>query len=243
MQKRYPTFGKHTTKLSEDTYYDFSKKEIVIAFIVIIIGAFISFIPVIPTDNIQEILAGLIIFAIIIAVNFTAKKLAAQRYSIRIEHKFWEIYRFGFYEGYHFKKPIPLGVILPFFFAILSLGYIKPFTFFQFEAVDVPNKRIVKQVGWKKALRKDYMGDYDLAYTSAWGFYALLGVAVIATAVYKFLDFSYSHDLLKYSVFYGFWNLLPLGQLDGSKVFFGAFLLWIFLIFLYTIFFVMVFLI
>ena len=34
-------------------------------------------------------------------------------------------------------------------------------------------------------------------------------------------------DLARYSIYFSVWNLLHLGQLDGTKIFFGSRILWV----------------
>ena len=64
--------------------------------------------------------------------------------------------------------------------------------------------------------------------------YALLILAIIGTLLKPYLP-SFGADLAKYSIYFGIWNLLPIGQLDGTKIFFGTTVLWFFLAIIYTI--------
>jgi hypothetical protein len=162
---------------------------------------------------------------IIIIVNILAKKIASGFYSIKIEHKPWEFQRYGLYEQSHFKKPFPIGLILPFILSLLSLGIIKLMIILQFDAENLPYKRILKMRGRE---RRTEINESDLAITSAWGFYALIFTAIIGAL----LNFP---ELSKYAVIYGIWNLLPISQTDGSKVFFGSFANWTFLAIIYII--------
>jgi Zn-dependent protease len=63
------------------------------------------------------------------------------------------------------------------------------------------------------------MTDYHLAIISAAGIFFCFLLAILA----YFLNFS---DLARLSVFFACFNLLPLGKLDGSRIFFGSRLLY-----------------
>jgi len=235
MAWRYTLPKKSEQKLSDKFYYGFSKQEIIWIIIFIIIASFMSFIPIIPNDNPIKIITTFLIFTIIILTNIIAKKIGSKNYSIKIEHKVWEFQRWGFYKRAKFKKPIPMGLIAPFFLTLFSLGYLKPFVFFQFNAENLPAKRILKATGGRRAERKEQINEEDLAYTAAWGFYSLLLLAIIGAIITSFLNLEFGANLAKYSIYFGLWNLLPFFNLDGIKLFFGAFLGWVFITFLYLI--------
>ena len=227
MFKRYKQLKRHPKKVSGPEIWVFTKKEFSLIIVSIIISSFISFIPKIPT-NIIKILLTFLIFAIIIFTSIAVKKLVAPYYAIKIEHKIWELQRFGYYEKSYFKKPLPFGLILPFFLSILSFGYVKPFTFFQFDAENIPEKRLLKNRG-RKSQRKETINESDLAYTSASGFYAIILLALIGLFI-KFLGFGFGANLAKYSIYYNIWNMIPFSQLDGTKIFFGSVITWIFIL-------------
>lgn len=233
VQQRLHIFRRHVKKISEPEIWIFTKREIALIIIFTIIGTFISFIPLIPT-NLIKILTFILIFIIIIITNLSIKKLIAPYYAIKIEHKDWELIRWGYYERSHFKKPFPIGLTFPFFMAILTLGYLKPFIFFQFDAENIPQKRLLKAHGQRRAVRKEVISEEDLAYTSAAGFYALLLLALVGLILKPYFP-EFGFNLSKYSIYFGFWNLLPFSQLDGSKLFFGAPIAWVFITLLYLI--------
>ena len=118
--------------------------------------------------------------------------------------------------------------------AIFTIGYLKPFTFFQFNAENIEEVRILKKRGPRGSRRKEFINEADLGYTAATGFYMLLFLALIGLLLKPYFP-SFGYDLTKYSIYFGFWNLLPASQLDGSKLFFGTTLLWSFLIILFSI--------
>jgi len=240
VQPRTHIIKRHKIEVSDPVFWIFTKKEVIWILIFIIIGSFISFIPIIPNDNPTKILTTILIFSIIIITNLATKKISSKHYAIKIEHKLWTFQRWGYYERSYFKKPFPIGLIAPFFLALFSLGYLKPFTFFQFEAENLPAKRLLKAHGQRRAQRKEVINEEDLGYTAASGFYALLLLALIGTLMKPYFPV-FGAELAKYSIYFGIWNLLPLGQLDGSKLFFGTTIAWIFIVIIYTVSFLVIF--
>lgn len=199
----------------------FTKKELVWIIIAILIGGFAIGL----SSKLKPSLTGLLWAAIIILVSITAKKIAAPVYNIKIEHKSWNWQRWGWYKRSEFKKPIPLGIILPFFLSVLSLGIIKPLTLLQFDAKNLTQKRALRKKG---AYRYSEINESDLAFTSAWGFWALIALAIVSF-------FLKQPELTKYSIYYGVWNLLPISNLDGTKLFFGSLINWSLLVIVYVI--------
>ena len=202
--------------------------------IFIIIASFISFIPLIPNDDPIKIFSTLLIFSLIIISTTAIKKLSAYHYAIKIEHSDWKLIRWWWYTRAHFKIPFPLGLIVPFFLAIFTIGYLKPFSFLQFDAENIEEVRILKKHGPRGSRRKELINENDLSYTAATGFYMLLFLAFVGLLLKPYFPF-FGYSLTKYSIYFGFWNLLPISQLDGTKIFFGTTLLWSFLIIIFSI--------
>lgn len=202
-------------------YLNFSRKEIAWIIIAILIMGFIISLPKLSISSPYVFLTA----AIIILTSILTKKIASSYYNIKIEHKIWSFKRWGWYERSKFKKPIPIGLILPFFVSFLSLGIIKILVLLQFDAENLSKKRALKKRG---AHRYSEINESDLAFTSAWGFWALIALAIIGYLINQ-------PELTKYSVYYGLWNLIPISNLDGSKLFFGSLINWILLIIIYLI--------
>jgi len=235
MTWRY-TYPKPTkVEVDDPVFLIFTKKELVWIIIFAVIASFISFIPIIPNDDPVKIITTLFLFLLILSVWMTAKKIGAKKHYMKIEHKVWTFQRWGWYQRSAFKKPIPIGLIFPFFIAFFTLGYLKPFVFFEYDAKDIPERRLIKAKGGARRVRKEAIHEEDLAYTSAYGFYSLLLLAIIGTIISYYSNIEFGYELAKYSIFYGAWNLVPFGKLDGTKMFFGTFIAWLFLVFLYLI--------
>ncbi len=200
--------------------FKFTKKEIIwIIISIIILGFIIEF-----SLDYSLTLKGFIYATIIILTSVLIKNLAADYFFVDINHKIWEFQRYGFYKRSKFKKPIPIGLILPFFISFFSIGTLKIMTILQFDAKP-SKKRILKKRG---KIRKTEVNESDLAFISAWASGGLILLAIISSLINQ-------PELSKYAIYYGFWNLIPFGQLDGSKLFFGSFINWILLLIVYLI--------
>ncbi|MGV8151920.1 MAG: hypothetical protein ACP5OG_02475 [Candidatus Nanoarchaeia archaeon] len=158
----------------------------------------------------------------IIFVNIASKKIAARFFNLEIEHEALDFQRYGVYLRSYFKKPIPIGLILP-FLSFFSLGFIKPLTILQFKSKNIAKSRVLRKSG---AHRYSEINESDPAFTTAWGFWALIALSIIGSI------FSLE-ELAKYSIYYGIWNLIPLGKLDGTKLFFGSLFNWCLLVIAY----------
>jgi len=199
----------------------FTKKEIVWIIIAsLILGFIIEF-----TSELTLSIYGFLIAPIIILINIISKKISSNYFNIKIEHKIWKFQRFGFYERSKFKKPFPIGLILPFFLTIVSLSLIKPLTLLQFDAKNLPKKRVLRKRG---SYRHSEINESDLAFTSAWGFWALILLAIIGAIIKQ-------PQLTAYPIYYGLWNLIPISNLDGTKLFFGSLINWILLVIVYIV--------
>lgn len=201
----------------------FTIKELVwLAIAILIMGFIISF-SLTPTYSPKILLFS----AIIVLTAVITKKLAGYNFNIEVEHKVLGFQRWGYYKRSHFNKPVPIGIILPFFLSIISLGIIKPFWLLQFDAENLYKKRIQRARG-ESQYRRTEINESDLGFTAAWGLWSLIFLAIIGY-------FLKQPELTKYAVYYGAWNLVPLSNLDGIKIFFGSLFNWVLLLIVYII--------
>ena len=158
-----------------------------------------------------------IVFSIIlIGINISAKKFVAHLLDSDIEHEIWQWGRFGFKPGWHLKKTIPMGIILPIILSIYSLGAIKLLTPLTYET------RALK----KRAAKR--FGPFSFTEMTDWH-NALVGAAgIIAILLVAFISYWYAglETLSKFATFYAFSNMIPFSKLDGSQIFFGSRVLW-----------------
>jgi membrane-associated protease RseP (regulator of RpoE activity) len=153
---------------------------------------------------------SLIFFAVILAFNVTAKKLTAYYLESEEETKIWAFQRYGFYERSYFRKPIPIGIILPFLLSVLSFGMIKWFAVTESE---------VKPTEARAARRHQLysfkeMTDFHVGLISASGIFSCFILAIISYLLNL-------PELTKLSIYFASFNLLPIGKLDGTRIFFG----------------------
>ena len=177
----------------------------------------------------------LFVSAIIIIINILAKEFAAPRYSAKIEHKLWTLQRWGWYKRSYFKKSIPMGIIFPPILSFLTLGFLKPMVFLQHETKNDPAKRILKKQGTRRAERKSELNEVDMAFISVYGFYSLILLAIVTSILSLYFNIPLTSTIARYAIFYGAWNLIPFGHLDGAKTFYGSLVAYSLLLIVYLI--------
>lgn len=197
-----------------------NKREILSVLITIIILAFVvSFSPV-ETWGISSFLYALLFVFIVIIVNIIAKKISSFYLDSEIEIGLWEFKRFGVKKHHRFKRDFPAGA----FFPIISKIILFPINSFVWMASLVFD---VKAKTYRAAKRHELysfseMTEFHIGYIAAAGIAANLLVAIIAYLIGFNL-------LAKLSIYYAFFNMLPISNLDGNKIFFGNLVLWSFL--------------
>ena len=154
---------------------------------------------------------SLLFFAIILIIYTFAKKFVAYYYEAEEETKIWTFQRYGLHEKNYFKNPVPIGIILPFILSILSLGYIKWFAVTESEIKPL-SIRAVKRHG---IYSFSEMTEGHLALISAAGIFSMFLLSILAYIINL-------PALAKLSIFFATFNLLPLGKLDGTKIFLGS---------------------
>ena len=191
-----------------------NKNEVIsILLVTLILGFTIS---LVKTSGI--FLYALLSVFIILTSNVFAKKITSYYLDSGIEIKLWEIKRYGFKPKKHFKNPFPAGIFFPIIFLALSFGYFKWMASLTF---DIKNKihRAAKRHGLYSFSE---ISEYHLGLIAASGVVINL-ILAIAGYLIGFDDFA------KLSIFYAFFSMLPLSDLDGNKIFFGSLILWSFL--------------
>ena len=192
-----------------------NKKEIpIIALVIVIISLSVS----LSLNMVQEwkiSLLTLLAVSIVVLFNIFTKKFTAYNLDSEIEMRVWEI---GKYKSN--KKPFAIGAFLP----LLSKIILFPFNSFVWMAslvFDVKPKtyRAAKRFG---LYTFSEVTEYHLGLIAASGVVINLILAVIG----YFLGFELFARL---SVYYAFFNIIPLSDLDGNKIFFGSKIMWSFL--------------
>jgi hypothetical protein len=193
-----------------------NKKEAFIIFlIIVIIGLSLSL--SLNATSWKTILAAFAAVAVVVLANIFAKKIAAYNLDTEIEMKIWEAKNRKIAGG---KKSFPIGAILP----PISKLILFPFNSFVWMAslvFDV-KPRIYKGAKRYGLYTFSEMTEYHLGLIAAAGVFANLVLSVVG----YFLGFPLFARL---SMYYAFFHILPLSELDGNKIFFGNLVLWSFL--------------
>lgn len=167
--------------------------------------------------TLQGLLQALLYSAIIILVYVFSKKIIAFALDSDVEHELWKVSRYGPQAGNYFRTPAPAGIILPLFFTVLSLGFFKimPLLTYETRALSV---RASKRFGY-----------YSYTEMSEWhngliGAFGIISVLIVSLISYIFLP---ANDVLwRMAIYFAFWNMIPVSNLDGTQIFFGSRVLW-----------------
>jgi len=191
----------------------FNKKEIGI---ILIVSVFLAFaITLAKTTN--YFLYTLLGVFIALLANALAKKVAGYFFESDIEIKLWEFKRYGYTKKQKFKRSFPAGLIIP----LLSKIVLWPLNGFVWMASLVFD---VKPKPWRVAKRHGYysfseMTEDHIGYIAAFGVIINL---ILAIAGY-FIGFPL---FSKINIWLAFFNMIPISDLDGNKIFFGNLALW-----------------
>lgn len=194
----------------------FNKNEIISILIATLVIAFsVNF----ALNRISFLWTLLAVFIVII-INVIAKKVSGFYLETKTEIKLWEINWFGLKKHHHFKKPFPLGAILPLLSKII-LFPIKGFIWMASLVFEVKPEvyRSAKRHGLYtfSEITEDHIG-----YIAAAGILANIIFSIIGYLI-GFTEFA------KLNIYYALFNMIPLSSLDGNKIFFGNITLWSFL--------------
>lgn len=192
----------------------FSVKEISLIVLMTIILAFALSFP----EPIKTLYLLVPMFFVIIT-NILAKKVLSFYLDSEIEIKLWEVKRYGFKPGQHLKRAFPAGAFLPIITSVLSFGYFVWLTSLVFD-VKAKIYRAAKRFGLYSFSE---MTENHIGLIAAAGISTNLFLAVIGYLIN--LD-----EFAKLNIYYAFFNLIPLSDLDGNKIFFGSIVIWSFLV-------------
>ncbi|MBU2522740.1 MAG: hypothetical protein KKE23_00420 [Nanoarchaeota archaeon] len=147
----------------------------------------------------------------IVGVHVLGQKICATVFDSDTETSIWKMERFWFPQSRYFKTPIPTGLLIPLSALFISFGYFKFMTLITFEASPLPHKI--------KPFSK--ITEYQLAIIALSG--------SIANMVIAFFSFLFGfNEFAMLNIYFAFFSLIPFSTLDGTKVFFGSRLLWLF---------------
>ena len=179
----------------------------------IILGIFILSLAI-SFKNPSIFYIALLSFTIIITLNIITKKIVGYFLEADVTIKFWSWYQYGFRKDSHFKNPLPMAW-LPLVLSLLTKGF-----FWWLAIIEFDVKPRTERVSRKHGLyRFTEMTDWHIAWIASWGVIVNLLVAIIG----YILGFEFFARL---SIYFATWSLVPIGSLDGNKIFFGSKGLW-----------------
>ena len=159
----------------------------------------------------------LAVFGILI-INILAKKIAGFYLDSGVEIGLWEIKRYGFRADSYFKRPFPAGIIFPIVISLVSLGNLIWMASLVFD---------VKPKVYRAAKRH---GLYSYSEMTEYHIGIIAAAGIVATLFFSFIGYILGYsEFAKLSIYFAFFNMLPLSDLDGNKIFFGSMALWAFL--------------
>lgn len=165
--------------------------------------------------DLASFLLAALFFAIIFLVNILVKKLTAYYLEAGAETKIWQFQRFGFKESHYLKTPIPIGIILPLLVSIASLG-----NYYWLAATQTEIRALKSRV----AKKHDF---YSYSELTEFHIASICAAGIAACLILAFLAYLFNlPELGKLAIFFSLFNMLPLGNLDGTKIFFGSLILW-----------------
>ena len=119
------------------------------------------------------------------------------------------------YEKSYFKKPVPLGFILPVLLSLITLGYARFLAFLEYDMY-ASKSRASKRIGNVR------FSELTESHVGAVGAFGILANLVLGGLAYVLA----APDLARLSVYYAFANIIPFSKLDGVKIFFGSRVAW-----------------
>jgi hypothetical protein len=190
---------------------------ILIALIVLTIA--ISFGSIIKGDF-YSLTSSFVFAAVILLFSIGGKKLAAKALDSDVEHEVLTWSRFGLKPNWHLKKSIPLGIILPLFLTLFSLGTIKCMSILTYETTAL-KRRVARRFGY-----------YSFTEMTDWHNSVIGAAGIVSVLLLVFISYwlsgavSFFNGLSAMATYYAFWNILPFSKLDGAQIFFGSRVLW-----------------
>lgn len=198
-------------------------KELAIVILVTVITAFsIAFTKSLSLD-INLFLISLLGVFLVLIINIFAKKTTAYFLESEVEIKIWEIKRFGFKTNDKFRNAFPLGVFMPLISKIFFFG-LNGFVWMASLVFDVKAKAY-------RAAKRHGIYSFSEMTEEHIGRIAAVGIIInlILAFVFYIIGGEFGIVFAKLNIWFAFFNMIPISDLDGNKIFFGNLVLWSFL--------------
>ncbi len=194
----------------------FNKKEIGAIILTTVIIAF----AITLVSTFQNFLNMLLIVFSVLLINIFAKKIASFYLDSEIEVKLWEIKRFGFRTHDHFKKSLPAGAFAP----LISKIVLFPFNSLVWMGSLVFD---VKAKVYRAARR---YGLYTFSEMTEYHIGLIAFFGVLANLIFAIVGYLFNYpEFARLNIYFSLFNILPISDLDGNKIFFGSLIMWSFL--------------
>ncbi len=188
-----------------------NKKETALVLII----AFIFAISLSFLKGIDVFLSFLIISLLVLIINIFAKKIAGFYLDSEVEIDVWKMKRYGFKPGSHFKRGLPAGALFPLLSSVLTFGNFVWLASLIFEVKPKIYRAAKRHTLYKfSEMTEEHIGLIATAGITANILFAILGYLI------GFSDFA------KLNIYFATFNLIPLSNLDGNKIFFGNIVTW-----------------
>lgn len=153
------------------------------------------------------------IAALILLIHHFGYKISAILFDCSAETQLWSMRQFWFSKSSYFRRPFPLWLLFPLILIWISLGTIKWLAVITFNITPLPSRIKYR---WRE------LTEWHIALVATGALIFNIVAALIAKA-FGFDEFA----LL--NLMFVLMSVLPIGQLDGTKIFFGSMLLWTFM--------------
>lgn len=154
---------------------------------------------------------------LVIMINVLAKKISGFYLESIVDIKLWEIRRWGLKPWQHFKNFFPIGAFLP----VISKVFLFPLNGLVWTASLVFDVRpsVHRAVRRHGVYTFSEMTESHTGVIAAWG--------IIANLFFAFIGYLLNFSLFtQFNLWFAFFNMIPISNLDGNKIFFGKKLLW-----------------
>lgn len=167
------------------------------------------------TINLEQFLVKSVGITIIVFTSIFAKKLMAYYFETYTEEKIWQWQRFGFKRHHKLSTKTPMGLIAPFLVSFLSLGHFLWLAVLEFDIHVTPARASKRHEMYKFS----ELTDTHMSFIAGAGVIACLFLSIIS----YFANFP---EITKLAVYYAVWSLIPISNLDGTKILFGNRIYW-----------------
>ncbi len=199
-------------------------KKLGIQIFTIILSAIVLAITVSIT-NIPIFVVALISFLIILGANFITKHIVAYILESKVSITLWSWYQYGWRKDAHFKRAVPM-IWLPIVLSFITRGMFWWLGILSFD-VEPRTERVSKRHG---LYRFTEMTEWHIAWIATFGIIINIALAIAG----YLLGFEF---FAKLNIYFAVWSLIPLSDMDGSRILMASRILWFVLAVIVAIFF------